>query len=66
MGFKLVKLRSGCVRSAIQHSKNKTASKVSTKCNGCNRLLSEKVGDIWARTGFSSLKFYTEIRKKVS
>lgn len=61
MGFSSVKLESGCVRSAIQHSKNKTAS---TKCNRCTRLLSAKVKDTQAKTGFSSLKFDTEIKKK--
>lgn len=42
---------------------NKTASKVSTKCNRCTRLLSVEVRDIWAKTGFFSLKFYIEIKK---
>lgn len=45
MGLALVKQRNECVRSATQYNKNKTVSKVSTKCNKCTASLTAKVRD---------------------
>lgn len=43
MGLSLVKLRNECVRSATEYNKNKTVSKVSTKCNKRTASLTAKV-----------------------